>query len=85
MGVVLPAKGDVLVIHRQQSVIRDGHAMRVAGQILKHMLRPPKGRLGVHDPLLPEESVQESGKRLFVCQRLTVPVERKLVSLKCLL
>ena len=59
MSVVLPAEGDVTVVHRQQSVVGDGHAMRVAGQILQDMFRPSERCFGVDDPVLPEESAED--------------------------
>jgi hypothetical protein len=43
MRVVLPAKGDVIAIHRQKAVIRDRDAMGIAGQLLQDMLRPAEG------------------------------------------
>jgi hypothetical protein len=34
MGVVFPSECDATLVHRQQSVIGDGHAMGVASQVL---------------------------------------------------
>jgi len=79
VGVVLPAKGDVSVVHRQQPVIGDGHAMRVASQVLQDMFRPSEECLRIDDPVLPEESAEESGECFLVCQRLVLPVEGELV------
>ena len=82
MGVVLPAKGDVIVVHRQQSVIGDGYAMRVASQILQDVFRPSERCLGVDDPVLPEESAEECGECFCVCQRLALSVEGELFPVK---
>jgi hypothetical protein len=59
MGVVLSAKGDVNVVQCEESMIGDRHAMGVAGQILKHVLRPAKRRLRVDVPFLPKEIAQQ--------------------------
>ena len=82
MSVVLPAKGDVFVVQRQQSVVGDGHAMRVAGQILQDMFRPSERCLGVDDPILPEESAEECGECFFVCQLPALSVENELFPVK---
>jgi hypothetical protein len=70
MGVVLPAKGDVVAIHQKKPMIRNRHPMGVAGQVLKDVLWPAKGCLGVNDPLLSKQSAQESRERLLVGQGL---------------
>jgi hypothetical protein len=82
MSVIFPAKSDVIAIYRQKPMIRDRHPMGIAGQVLKHMLRPAKGSLRVNDPLLAKESAQESRKRLLVCQGLQRPRESQLFAVK---
>ena len=82
MSIVLPAEGDVSVIHRQQPVIGDGHAVRVAGQILQDVFRSSERCLGVDDPVLPEESAEERRECFFVCQLAALPVEGELVPAK---
>lgn len=58
MGIVLPAKGDVVALHRKKPMIRNRHPMGVPGQVLKDVLWPAKGRLGINDSLLPKQSAQ---------------------------
>src|SRR5215470_9130703 len=82
MRVVLPAKGDVMVVHRQQSMVGDRHAMGVASQILKHVLWPAKGSLGVDDPVLLEQSAHESRERLLVRQGLQLAVKGQSLAMK---
>ena len=82
VGVVLPAKGDVSIVHRQQSVIGDGHAVRVASQILQDVFRSSERCLGVDDPVLPEESAEECGECFFVCQLPALSVESELFPVK---
>lgn len=43
MSVVLPAEGDPAVSNGEETVIRNGDAMRIAGQVVEHMLRSPEG------------------------------------------
>ena len=38
MGIILPTEGDLIALHGDQPVIGDGHAMRVASQVVEHML-----------------------------------------------
>jgi hypothetical protein len=49
--VVLPAKGDFALFQRDQSLVGDGHAMRIAGEVLQDMLRRPQGLFGIDHPL----------------------------------
>ena len=66
MGVVLPAKSDVIAVHCEESMVGDRHAMGVAGQILKHVFRSAKGRLRINDPFFPKESAQERRECLLI-------------------
>ena len=45
-------KTDLPVLTRQQPVIRDRHAVRVASQVVQQFLRAGEWRLGIHDPSL---------------------------------
>jgi hypothetical protein len=40
-------------------MIRDGHTMGVAGQIVQDVLRAAERRLGVHDPILAKERAEK--------------------------
>jgi hypothetical protein len=82
MRVVLPAKGDVIAIHREKAMIGDGHSMGIAGQVLEHVLWPAKGSFGVNDPVFPKQSAQEGCECLLIGQRLTLAKEDKLLPLK---
>jgi hypothetical protein len=50
-SVVLVAEGDGLVINVQQPRIRDGDAVRVAGQVGEHAIGSIERWLGIDDPL----------------------------------
>ena len=82
MRIVLPTKGDMFAVHREESMIGNCHAVGIASQVLKHMFRPAKGCLGVNDPVLPKQSAQEGCKCVLISQRLTLAVEGQLLSLK---
>ena len=45
-------KGDFAIGHGLDAVIGNGHPMRVAGQIVQDMLRPPEGPFGIDHPVL---------------------------------
>src|SRR3954453_8237030 len=79
MSIVLPTKTHLIVVHREQPMIRDGNTMGVASQVLQHVLRSTKRRLGIHQPLLPEQCAQESGKGLFLAQWQPQSVKHELV------
>ena len=84
MRVVLPTKGDVIAIHGQKPMIRDGHSVGIAGQVLQHVLWPAKGSLGINDPVFPKHCAQEGCECLLIGQRLTWAKEDKLLPLKSL-
>ena len=53
--VVLPAKGDLEVGDREQAMVGDGHAIGVAGQVVKDVFGSAEGLLGIDDPVLLKE------------------------------
>jgi hypothetical protein len=59
VGIILPAKGNLVVLERYQAVVGDGHAMGVASEITQHMMRATEGRLGIDDPVLPEPAQRQ--------------------------
>jgi len=63
-SVVLPEEGDAFLLERQETMVGDGDAVGVAGQIVKNVFRSTEGWLGVDDPLLGEELAQEQPEAL---------------------
>ena len=59
VGIVLPAKADALSVEGQQAVIGNGDAMGVAAQVAQHLCGSAEGRLGIDDPLLLAQLVQQ--------------------------
>jgi hypothetical protein len=77
MGIVSPAEGDAIVLEGHETMVGDGYAMSVAGQV-ENMFGAAEGRLGVNDPVLlaklPEE-VAECIRRGKVPRPLLTRVE----------
>ena len=57
VAIILPAEADVGVVHAFQSIVGDGHAVRVTSDIVQNLFRPSEGPLGMDDPFrVPERS-----------------------------
>ena len=54
VGIVLPAEGDLIMLEGHKTVVGDGNAMGIAGQITQHMMGTAEGGLGIDDPVLTE-------------------------------
>jgi len=52
---VPPAKGDLSLRKRDQAMVGDGHAVRIAAQILEYVFGATKGRFRVDDPVFSEQ------------------------------
>ena len=65
VSVVLPAEGDLAVGNGHETVIGDGHAVRIAGQVMEHMFRPAERSFGVDHPILTKQRPEKSMKRLL--------------------
>src|SRR5260370_42151327 len=63
-------------------MVGDGHAMGVAGQVVKDVFGSAKGLLGIDDPVLLKERAQKGRGGLFVVERKALAVERELVVAK---
>src|ERR1700678_3688669 len=60
-------------------MVGDGDAMRVASQIVQHMLGPAEGWLGIDDPVLLIERAQEDGEALLVVKWHALTEEVQLI------
>ena len=49
-AIILPTKTDATVLTGEEPTVGDRDAMRVAPQILQHLLRPAEGALGIDAP-----------------------------------
>ena len=55
-------------------------AMRVARQVMQHMLRATEGRFGIDDPVLPIKRAQEEGEVLLLMERHALAEEAQLMA-----
>jgi hypothetical protein len=49
--IVSPAEGDATVFEGHESMVGDGDAMGITGQVVENVLGAAEGRLGVDDPV----------------------------------
>ena len=82
VGIVLPAEGNLIALEGQETVVGDGHAMGVAGEIAQHMMGSAEGWLGIDDPVLTEQGAQEGAEGFLVLKRLESSGESELAHLK---
>ena len=66
---VTPAKGDLAVGQRNQAMVGDGDAVRVAAEILEHVVGTAEGWFGVDDPIFAEERTQPGREELGMGER----------------
>ena len=59
MGIVSPAEGDAIVLEGHETMVGDGYALSVAGQVVENMFGAAEGWLGVYDPVLLAELREE--------------------------
>ena len=58
------AQGDLSVLERKQSVVRDGHAVSVTAEIVEHILRTTKRWFGIDDPIFAKQRPEPRGEDL---------------------
>jgi hypothetical protein len=66
---IFPADGGALTIEGQQAMIADGDTMSVPAEVAQHLASAAEGRLGIDDPILPEQRAEKSQKQLGLLQR----------------
>jgi hypothetical protein len=59
-AIVLPAERDATIVGGDEASVRDGDAVRVAGQIAQHGLRSRERRLAVDDPFGVPDGAEEA-------------------------
>jgi len=79
---VPPAKGDLAVGQRDQSMVGDGDAMGVTAEIVEHILGAPEGWLGVDYPVFAKQRSQPGGEEFGLREPRQIPGKVQLVSLK---
>src|ERR1700730_2999722 len=68
--IVFPAKRDSIILKRHQSMVGDGDAVRIAGEIVQNMLGTAEGWLGIDDPVLVEEPSDKLAKATWLSKTL---------------
>ena len=82
MSVVLPAEGDSIIVEGDETMVGDGNAVSVASQVVEDMFCPAERRLGVDDPLLTEELMDETVEAIGLSEADDRAVELELVLVK---
>jgi hypothetical protein len=76
--IIFPAEGNLVLVEGHETVVGNGHAMGVAGEIAQHMLGTAERRLGIDDPVLPEQGAQEGTEGLLIFEGLERSRKNKL-------
>ena len=79
---IAPAEGHVAARKSNQPTVGDGNAMGIGAEIAQHMFGPPKGSLGINDPVVAEQHPQPCSKRAWLGKMQKVAVELKRASMK---
>ena len=79
---VAPAKGDVVALQRDQSVVGNRHAMGVGAEIAQGVLGSAEGTLGIDDPVVTEEGSEPGAEGAWIVQMGEAAVKLEIASLK---
>jgi hypothetical protein len=82
MSVVLPSEGDAIVVEGDETMVGDGNAVGVASQVVEDMFSAAERRLGIDDPPLPEELIDEMVEAIRLSEADDRSVELELVLVK---
>jgi len=63
-------------------MVGDGHAVRVAAQILEHIVRAPEGWFGVDHPVVSEQGPEPGGEGFRLGEPCQVSVKTELAVLE---
>src|ERR1700691_5894140 len=61
-------------------MVGDGDTMRVASEIVQHVLGAAERRLGIHNPILPIKLAHETGEVLLLMKRSALAEEAQLAA-----
>lgn len=82
VAVILPAKADAAINEVDQTIVGNGHPMRVAAEIFEDLPRSAKWRLGVNHPLGLPHRKQIAGEGAGSLKRLKRVEEAELPGVK---
>ena len=77
--VIFPSEDHLRFVNRENAVVGNGHAVRIASQIMQYVLGSAERWLGVNDPIFLKQGVQECRKGILVGQRQAFSVKRQLL------
>ena len=80
--VVFPAKRNSIILESHQSMVGDGDAVRITGEIVQNMLGTSEWGLGIDDPVLTKELSKKFSKAMWFDKTLECAVELELVLTK---
>ena len=80
--VILPAESNLVVRYIEQAVIGNRYAVRVASQVMQHMLGATEWLFGVNDPVIAKQSAEESSEYFPIGQLLASPEKSQLILTK---
>ena len=80
--IVFPPEGNVAVVEADEPVVRDGHTVGVAAQIVEYVSGIAEGRLRVDDPLGLCGRCEKGVERLNVGERFKLAVEMECAGVK---
>ena len=66
VGIIFPAKGDLVAFEGDQAMVGDGDAMSVAGEVAEDMMGTAERGFGIDHPVLTEQGAQESAEGFLV-------------------
>ena len=69
VGIVSPAEGNAIVFEGHETMVGDGDAMSVAGQVVENVFGAAEGWLGVDHPVDAEQLPEEAGETAGRAQR----------------
>lgn len=76
VSIILPAESNLAIGKGNDPMVGDGHAMCIASQVMKYVLRTAEGRFGVYDPVLAEQRTKKRTEGLCLRQRCENAGER---------
>ena len=80
MSRIAPAESDLAVAERNQAVVRDGHAMGVAAEIVHDVFRTTEGTFQIDHPILSMQWPKPSGEDPGLRQKFQVSMEVQLAN-----
>lgn len=69
---ILPVKGHLAVLKRQQAVVGNGDAVGIAAEVVEDLRRTSEGRFGIDDPFVFAVFAQEPAEGFWVGQGLEI-------------